>query len=85
MEGLAAVVDQKNGHKLGYVDLSGEWTIKPMFNSSVVNDRPQKAGFQLGLAPAYTLQKAPRQFGFIDTSGNWIIEPTFIGLPKHFQ
>jgi len=85
MEGLAVVVDQKNGYKLGYVDSSGEWAIKPMFNGSVVNDLPNRAGFKLGLAPACKLQKGQRQCGFIDTSGTWVIEPTFISLPKHFQ
>lgn len=85
MEGLAVVVDQKNGYKLGYVDSLGEWAIKPIFNGDVVNDQPNRAGFKFGLAPACKLQKGQRQCGFIDTSGTWIINPTFIGLPKHFQ
>ncbi len=85
MEGLAVVVDQKNGYKLGYVDPTGKWAIKPMFNGDVVNDRLNRAGFKYGLAPACKLQKGKRECGFIDTSGTWVIEPTFLSLPKHFQ
>ncbi|MCP3873613.1 MAG: hypothetical protein GY699_10725 [Desulfobacteraceae bacterium] len=85
MEGLAVVVDQKNGRRLGYVDSTGNWAIKPIFNGKVVNDRPEKAGFRSGLAPACIMQDGPLQCGFIDSSGLWVVDPKYITLPNHFQ
>ena len=84
VEGLAAVVDMKNEYAMGYVNASGEWAIKPVFNGDAVSGIPNRSGFRFGLAPVCNMEK-PKKCGFIDRSGEWVIEPTFIVLPKHFQ
>ncbi len=84
MEGKAAVVDVNNGYRLGYLDRSGEWAIKPVFNGDAVSGKPNRSGFRFGLAPACTTDK-PKKCGFIDDSGAWKIKPRFLVLPKHFH
>ena len=55
----------KVDNKWGYIDKSGEWIIKPSYESIDV--------FTEGLAEAQLNGK----WGFIDKSGKWIIEPSY--------
>lgn len=84
MEGRAAIVDTNKGNALGYVDASGEWVIKPVFNGNAVSGIPNRSGFRFGLAPVCNRSK-PKKCGFINPSGEWVIDPRFLTLPKAFH
>ena len=67
-KGLYPMYEQSSsGAKWGYIDESGEYVIKPQFDSV--------GEFSEGLAWVY--ESESELFGYIDESGTWVIYPQF--------
>nr|CRH06400.1 protein of unknown function [Candidatus Magnetococcus massalia] len=82
-EGLAAV-GLKKGKKwrVGYVDPTGGWAIKPELSSS---GSIQYARFVQGAAPACRGDYPQTQCGVIDTKGAWVTPPKYSGIKRGFH
>ncbi len=92
-DGLTPKLDEKKG-KWGYVDASGEWAIKPKFDSAGEFMKGQFLSFEkvgdrydyIYVEELYAIVSQKGKYGCLKTTGKWHFKPKFLDIkPTQFM